>query len=390
MQQLSRRGILAGAAALPFAPAAVARATPVKIGLMLPFSGVDAAIGETIATAFGLFLQERDNRMGGRAVAVIRRDDASDPAKAAENVKRLLDDDHADVLVGSVHPGVTMTIVQAARERAVPLIIPHAGSDAATRSLCAPSIFRSSFSNWQPAYGIGKALAATGVKKVACITWDWATGKEAGEGFSDGLRAGSGQLTHMLSMEYPDTHFLPVLSVLSGIGVDAVGAFFAGDSATQFVRDYATAGLHGKTPLCGWGFLTEGASGAQGAAADGIQTALHYGDGVDNAKNTAFRAAFRQKAGRDADVYAVQGYDAAQMLAIGLDATGGDAKAVKPMAAAIVAATIDSPRGPFTLSPSHNPVQTIYLREVKGGQNRVVGVAADALADPGTGCQMAT
>jgi branched-chain amino acid transport system substrate-binding protein len=390
MQQLSRRCILAGAAALPFTRAAVAQAMPIKIGLMLPFSGADAAIGETIAAAFGLCLQERDNRLGGRATAIVRRDDASDPAKAVENVKRLLDDDHADVLVGSVHPGVTMTMVQAARERMVPLIIPHDGSDAAARALCAPSIFRSSFSNWQPAYGIGKALAATGVKKVACITWDWATGKEAGEGFSDGLRAGGGQLTHMLLVEYADTHFLPVLSVLSGIGVDAVGAFFAGDSAAQFVKDYATAGLHGNTPLCGWGFLTEGASGMPGAAADGIQTALHYGDGLDNARNTAFRAAFRQMAGRDANVYAVQGYDAAQLLAIGLDATSGDATAIKPMAAAIEAAKIDSPRGAFTLSPSHNPVQAIYLREVKGGENRVVGVAADALADPGTGCQMGT
>jgi branched-chain amino acid transport system substrate-binding protein len=173
-------------------------------------------------------------------------------------------------------------------------------------------------------------------------------------------------------MEFPDTHFLPVFSVLSGIGVDAVGAFFAGDTAAQFVRDYATAGLHGKIPLCGWGFLTEGASGTQGAAADGIRTALHYGDGLDNAKNTAFRAAFKQKAGRDDDVHAVQGYDAAQMLAIGLDAANGDATAIKPMAAAIVAAKIDSPRGASSLAPSHNPV------------------AADALADPGTGCQMGT
>jgi len=84
----------------------------------------------------------------------------------------------------------------------------------------------------------------------------------------------------------------------------------------------------------------------------------------------------------------VQGYDAGQMLAIGLDATKGDATAMKPMAAAIVAAKIDSPRGAFTLSPSHNPVQTIYLREATGSENRVIGVAADALADPGAGCNM--
>jgi len=61
---------------------------------------------------------------------------------------------------------------------------------------------------------------------------------------------------------------------------------------------------------------------------------------------------------------------------------------VKEFAAAILAAKIDSPRGGFTLSPSHNPVQTIYLREARNGENRVIGTAAEALADPGTGCKM--
>ena len=77
-------------------------------------------------------------------------------------------------------------------------------------------------------------------------------------------------------------------------------------------------------PLVGSGFLTEGVLGPQGAAAEGVETALHYGDGLDNPKNNAFRAAFKAKAGREADVYAVQGYDSAQLLGIGLDAVKGN------------------------------------------------------------------
>jgi branched-chain amino acid transport system substrate-binding protein len=303
-------------------------------------------------------------------------------------VNRLLERDQVDVLIGTVHSGVVMALVQAAREREVPLIIPNAGNVAATRELCAPSIFRSSFSNWQPAYGMGKALAAKGVRKACWVTWDYAAGKESGEGFRDGLRSGGGDMTQILSLPFPETNFQPILAQLPGLGVDAVGSFFAGGGAIQFVKDYAAAGLREKLPLCGSGFLTEGVLKPQGAAAEGIQTALHYGDGLDNARNTAFRAAFRQHTGRDADVYAVQGYDAGQMIAVGLDATKGDAAAVKSLAGAIEAAKIDSPRGAFTLSPSHNPVQTIYLREAKGGENRVIGVAAPALADPGTGCKL--
>lgn len=385
---MGRRGLLLGMAAAGLARPAIAQGAPIKVGLMLPFSGTYAQLGENIAIAFELLLAEKGGKLGGRAVQVIRLDDESDPSKAVQNVNRLLNRDKADVLVGTVHSGVVMALVQAAREKGVPLIIPNAGNVAATRDLCAPSIFRTSFTNWQPAYGMGRALAAQGVKRAAWVSWDYAAGKEAGEGFSDGLKAGGAELVKTLLLPFPETNFQPILAQVPGLDVQAVGAFFAGGGAVQFVRDYAAAGLRDKVPLSGSGFLTEGTLGAQGAAAEGLRTALHYGDGLDNAKNTAFRAAFRDKAKREADVYAVQGYDAGQLLAIGLEAAKGDVEAEKLLIPAMAGATIDSPRGSFTFSPSHNPVQNIYLREAKGGQNVVIGVAAPALADPGAGCKM--
>ncbi len=392
MRHFSRRSVLgglAGAASITaLARPAIAQAAPLKIGLMLPFSGTYAALGENIAAAFELCLKEQDGKLGGRAVTIVRVDDESDPAKAPANVNRLIGRDNVDVMVGTVHSGVVMAMVQAAREKEVPLIIPNAGNVAATRNLCSPYVFRSSFSNWQPAYGMGKALAAKGVKKAAWVTWDYAAGKESGDGFRDGLKAGGAELTQVLTLPFPETNFQPLLAKIPGLGVDAVGSFFAGGGAIQFVKDYAAAGLRDKVPLCGSGFLTEGVLKAQGAAAEGIQTALHYGDGLNNPKNTAFRTLFKATTSRDADVYAVQGYDAAQMLAAGLAATKGDAAAIKPLAAAIRAARIDSPRGTFTLSPSHNPVQTIWLREVRGSENKVIGAAVEALVDPGTGCKM--
>jgi branched-chain amino acid transport system substrate-binding protein len=389
---MSRRralSTLAGAAsAAVLARPAIAQGAPLKVGLMLPFSGTFAVLGENIAAAFDLCLKEMGGKFGGREVTLVRLDDESDPSKAPANVNRLLGRDNVDVLVGTVHSGVVMALVQAAREKEVPLIIPNAGNVAATRDLCSPYVFRSSFSNWQPAYGMGKALAAKGVKKAAWVTWDYAAGKESGEGFRDGLRSGGGELTKILTLPFPETNFQPLLAQLPDLGVEAVGSFFAGGGAVQFVKDYAAAGLREKLPLCGSGFLTEGVLKAQGPAAEGILTALHYGDGLTNPKNVTFRTAFKVVTSRDADVYAVQGYDAAQMLAVGLEATKGDAAAIKPLAAAIRAAKIDSPRGVFTLSASHNPIQTIWLREAKAGENVVIGPAAEALADPGTGCKM--
>ena len=386
---LTRRGLGVAAVATVLARPAIAQAAPLRVGLMLPYSGTFAQLGENITTAIELYLAERGGKFGGRAITLIKLDDASDPAAAPQNVNRLLNRDKADVLIGTVHSGVVMALVQASREKGVPLIIPNAGNVAASRELCAESVFRTSFTNWQPAYGMGKALAATGIKKAAWVTWDYAAGKESAEGFRDGLKSGGAELVQVLTLPFPETNFQPILAQLPGLGVDAIGAFFAGGGAVQFVRDYAAAGLKDKLPLCGSGFLTEGTLGAQGAAAEGVRTALHYGDGLDLDRNIAFRAAFKAKAGREADVYAVQGFDAAQLLAVGLDATKGDVNADKALFAAMRAAKIDSPRGMFTLSAGHSPVQNIYLREARGGQNKVIGIAAEALADPGTGCKLA-
>jgi branched-chain amino acid transport system substrate-binding protein len=388
MSGLTRRQALGALAATPLATPAIAQGAPLKLGLMLPFSGTFAVLGENIAAAIDLCLKENGGRLGGRAVTITRVDDESDPSKAPANANRLLGRDQVDVMIGTVHSGVVMALVQAAREKEVPLIIPNAGNVAATRDLCSPYVFRSSFSNWQPAYGMGRALAAKGVKKAAWVTWDYAAGRESGDGFRDGLRAGGAELTQVLALPFPEVNFQPILAQLPGLGVDAVGSFFAGGGAVQFVKDYAASGLRAKLPLYGSGFLTEGVLRAQGPAAEGIQTALHYGDGLDIPKNTAFRAAFKAATTRDADVYAVQGYDAAQMLVAGLAATKGDAAAIKPLAAAIRAAKIDSPRGAFTLSASHNPIQTIWLREARNGENRVIGPAAENLADPGSNCRM--
>jgi branched-chain amino acid transport system substrate-binding protein len=49
---------------------------------------------------------------------------------------------------------------------------------------------------------------------------------------------------------------------------------------------------------------------------------------------------------------------------------------------------LDSPRGSFALTRSHNPIHDIYLRKVEGGQNKVIAVAVKNLTDPPRGCKL--
>jgi branched-chain amino acid transport system substrate-binding protein len=377
------------AAATFAAPLACAQSTgKLKVGLMLPATGTFAALGTAIDNGFRLYVAEQGGRLGGREVEYVRVDDESDPAKATDNINKLIKRDNVDVVVGSVHSGVAMAMAKVAKDTGTLLIVPNAGADAVTGPMCAPNIFRSSFSNWQPGYAMGEAMAKKGHRKVVTITWKYAAGDEMVRGFREAFSKAGGTVVKELNLPFPNVEFQALLTDIAATRPDAVFAFFAGGGAVKFVKDYAAAGLKSGIPLYGTGFLTDGTLEAQGADAEGLLTTLHYADSLNTPRDNAFRLAYAKAYKLQPDVYAVQGYDAAQMLAIGLAAVKGDVGKKAEFAAALRKARIDSPRGAFTVSASHNPVQDIYLRQVVGKQNQVVGVASAALADPGRGCRM--
>ena len=376
------------AAALCAVASGAAAQGKIKVGFMLPYTGTYAALGTAIENGFRLYVQEQGGKLGGRELEYFKVDDESEPSKAVDNINKLIKRDNVDVVVGTVHSGVVMAMAKVAKDTNTLLVVPNAGAGAVTGPMCAPNIFRSSFSNWQPGFAMGKVAGERGAKKVATITWKYAAGDESVEGFKEGLKASGGEVIKELTLPFPNVEFQALLTEIAATKPDAVYAFFAGGGAVKFVKDYAAAGLNKTIPLYGPGFLTDGTLEAQGAAAQGMLTTLHYADGLAVPKDKTFRADYNQAYKASPDVYAVQGYDAAQMLGAGLAAVNGDVGKRSELVAAIEKAHIDSPRGAFTLSKAHNPVQDIYLRKVVGTENRYEGVAVKALTDPAKGCSM--
>jgi len=379
---------LVAASAMTALPVKAQTPGKIKVGLMLPYTGTFAALGTAIENGFRLYVTEQGGKLGGREIEFVKVDDESDPAKATDNVNKLVKRDNVDVLVGTVHSGVAMAMAKVAKDTGTLLIVPNAGADAVTGAMCAPNIFRSSFSNWQPGYAMGEVVAKKGHKKVVTITWKYAAGDESVRGFKEGLEKNGGQVVKELSLPFPNVEFQALLTEIAATRPDAVYTFFAGGGAVKFVKDYAAAGLKKSIPLYGAGFVTDGTLEAQGEDADGLFTTLHYADSLGTPRDNAFRLAYAKTFKLQPDVYAVQGYDAAQMLGVGLNAVKGDVSKKAEFAAALRAAKIDSPRGAFTLSKSHNPVQDIYLRQVGAKENKLVGVASKGLTDPGRGCRM--
>lgn len=385
------RAALAMAAAIAAAVSTGAQAqqAPLKVGLMLPATGTFAALGTAIQNGFKLYVEEQGGKLGGRSIEYYFVDDESAPPKATDNVNKLIKRDNVDVIVGTVHSGVAVGMARAVKGTDKVLIVPNAGAGAITGPLCAPNILRSSFSNWQPGYATGVVAAQKGYKKAMTITWKYSAGAETVAGFREAFEKGGGKVIEDLDVPFPNVEFQALLTKIAAEKPDVVYAFFAGGGAVKFVKDWAAAGLKGSVPLMGSGFLTDGTLDGQGDTAQGLITALHYADGIDTPRNTDFRNKYAVKYKIQPDVYAVQGYDAAQILANGLKAVKGDfAGKHEAMLKAMRSTPVDSPRGTFTLSAAGNPVQDFYVREVKGRENVAAGVAVKALMDPAQGCKL--
>ncbi|SDA77006.1 amino acid/amide ABC transporter substrate-binding protein, HAAT family [Pseudomonas sp. NFPP33] len=366
----------------------VQAADPVKVGLLLPYTGTYAALGEAITNGMKLAIEQQGGELGGRPVEYVSVDSEANPGKAIPNMQKLVGGAKVDVVVGPVHSGVGMGAVKVARDSGVPLIIPNASFNAATGPLCAPNIFRTSFTSWQTAYPMGQVAVDKGYKNVVTLAWRYSAGTESVEGFKEGFEKAGGTIRKEIYVPFPDVEFQSQLTEIAALKPDAVFVFFAGGGAAKFVQDYAAAGLQGKIPLLGSGFLTEGTLAAQGQAAEGVLTTLHYADTLESEQNRNFREAYRQQFGKEADIYAVQGFDTGLLLVQSLQKVAGNTADRAAWIAAMSQERIASPRGEWTFSKAHNPVQNIYLREVRDGANQVVSIAAPALADPATGCKL--
>jgi len=360
----------------------------VKVGILLPYTGTYAKLGTNIRDAMMLRFAEAGNTLGGRPVEFVDIDSEAKPAMAQQLTDKLIKKENVDFLVGPVHSVVGMAMVKTARGDGPITVIPNAGANQLTGALCAPNIFRTSFSSYQMGYPGGPAMIEDGHKRVVLMYWNYGFGKEVAAAFKESFVPAGGTIVKEIPTPFPEVDFQAYLTELAALKPDAVYTFYAGGGAVKFVKDYAAAGLKDSIKLYGAGFLTEGLGAAQGDAAEGVRTILHYADSLDNPANQRFRQAFEKATGAPSDVYAVQGYDAGELILRGMNAVKGDTGARAEMIHAMENAEIDSPRGKLRFSKSHNPIHDVYLREVVKGENRVVRVAAKDQDDPAEGCSM--
>lgn len=379
---------LAAVAALFATVAHDAMAEPVKVGVLLPYSGVYAALAKEIDAGFDMALEE----VGGE-FEIVREDTEATPPVGLAKARKLVLQDEVDVLTGIVHSGVLGAVLDFVSESEVPLVVSNAGLDAATGERCTPYLTRVSFTNASPSTAMGEWLADQGVETVFTLAPDYAAGHDSIGAFKAAYEAKGGEVVGQDWTPFQKTQdFGPYLAKAKDSGADAIYVFYAGGEAISFVKQYDSFGLKEALPLYGSGFLTSPLYvAAEGPAANGVVASLHYVPTVEGERNAKFVEDFKAKYGHVPSEYAVQGYDAGRLIA---KAVQGGATDPAALAAALPKVDIsDSPRGPVSIDPAtHNIIQNMYIYETvvsEGAEptQKIIGTI-EQFTPPQNGCEM--
>nr|ART40445.1 K788 [uncultured bacterium] len=357
---------------------------PIKIGVIQTFSGPLAVIGTDAANGFQLYFDEIGNKVAGRAIQLIKEDDAANPAQAMERARRLIEREQVHLLSGITNSAVAYAMRDYVDGKQTPLVIMGAaGANGITNERASPYIFRTSFTNRQLNAPFGPYVCEKlGHKKIVLMASDFVTGKEQSAAFKETYTQAGCQVVKEIFAPLGTVDFAPFLSQVSAGETDAVWAMFFGADAIAFVKQYQAFGLKGKLPLVGSaGIADERILQPMGEAAVGMTAGMFYAYGLDTPANKAFIQSYRAKFNHIADTVAASGYVAAQMIAKAIEAVDGKIEDKDKFLAALRTVKLEtSPMGPIRLDAKQNIVFDMYVSRVEHRDGLFIPVVVEKLA----------
>jgi branched-chain amino acid transport system substrate-binding protein len=381
---MKRRAFLkttAAAFATGLVPAVVRADEPIKIGLLMPFSKLQASLTEVTVSGFLLAMKEVGPEIAGRKYTLIKEDDTSDPSVGLSKVRKLIDKDDVDVIVGTIHSGVAAAIRNPIVEARKLWLNPIAVNDLLAEQGCSRYHFRFSASSWQVSAPLGPWAKARLGDRAYISAFNFAFGQQTAAHFKKAFEGAGGQIVGESYPPFGTTNFAPYFPAIKDAKPSVIFANFAGPDAVAFVKQFAEFGLAATVKVIApSNLVSEDVLPAEGEAAVGIYSSSYYTPSHDIPKNRWFVKACKEQMGKDADHFQCSGYDTAQALFGALREIKGDVSNKERLIQVLEAIKIDSPRGPFRFDPkTHNPIEDFHMRIVKPSPLRHVVI--DVLKD---------
>ncbi|KAB2330498.1 ABC transporter substrate-binding protein [Cytobacillus depressus] len=360
----------------------------IKIGALLPATGVYASLGENVNNGMELYFEEHNWEVAGKKIEIVHEDSEADPQVSLRKLRKMIEQDKIDILTGPISTAVAYAIRDDVDKNKLPFLVSHAGGNDLTRSKRSDYIWRSSFSSWQIGHSMGQWAFNNVGKKIYLTAADYAFGHEVVEAFKEAYTNAGGEIVDEVYPPLGNNDYSSYLGKMNRDDIDGIYAFFAGSDAVRFVQQYEQYGLKGKIPLIGSGWLVaEDVRPQQGNAPEGIKSSIFWDYSLETEENKKFVEAYEKKFNKRPSIESLEGYDAAAIMAKAIESLNGDVSDPTKIVEQISSVELISPRGLIKFDKdTHHVIQDLYIVEtvvVDGStENKVIDTISQVV-DPG-------
>ena len=359
--------------------ASAAPAQPVKIGLIMPYSGQFADTATQMDNAIKLYMKQHGDTVAGRRIEVIRKDTGGiAPDVAKRLAQELVVRDNVDILAGFVLTPNALAAGDVSAEAKKFMVVMNAATAIITTK--SPYMARTSLTVPQLNETFGTWAYRSGLRKMYTMVSDYGPGHDAEAGFQRAFKEAGGEIVGSVRFPVASPDFSAFVQRAKDLNPQAIYVWVPGGVQPAAVgKALAERGIDPKkTKILGQGELTEEeARKSMGDASLGILTVYHYDPNHDSRANREFVKAFNADTKRNPNIYSIGGYDGMHLIYEALKKTGGKTDGELLIAAA-KGMKWESPRGPVSIDPeTRDIVQTIYIRRVEKVGGELVNVEFD-------------
>jgi branched-chain amino acid transport system substrate-binding protein len=340
-----------------------ASAEPVRIGVLVPQTGVGALVAKHGRAAIEVAIDQLGGKIGGQPLEVKWGDTQTKVDVAKQLADEMVKSFRADFIVGPSFSSNMMAVHGPITRSGTFLISPVSAPGPLVGAKCSENYFNTSSQNDAQAEAMGVYLQNQGIKKVYFMTANYQAGKDMFIGFK---RYYKGEIVGEVYTRFGQVDFAPELSTLREAKPEATFVFYPGGMGVQYVRQYAQAGLMKSIPLYTVWTVDQGSLPAIGDDAIGVRGTNVWNIDHKNETNQRFVKDFKAKTGFLPSDYAAHHYDAIMLIDSAVRAVKGNVSDKDAVRNALRKADFKSNRdGPFSFNVNHVPIENLYVREVE-------------------------
>jgi branched-chain amino acid transport system substrate-binding protein len=330
----------------------VAAQETIKVGLVMPLTGVLGPVGKQAVAGARLYVAQHG-------------DDGSVPDNSKRITQELIVSDKVAILGGGLTPNV-LAIAPLVNESKTATVVMVSGTSIVTER--SPYFVRTSWTHAQQASVLASWAAKTGSKRASIIASDWAPGHEASGVFSSTFTRAGGVIVEALKVPLANPDFAPFLQRARDGNPDTLFIFVPTGQAAILAKQFVERGLDKSgIKLIGPGDIADDEDlPGMSDAMIGTVTAGFYSAHHPSAMNREYVAAFEKaNANVRPNFISVSAYDGMHLIYEALKKTEGKTDG-PALVEAMKGMAWESPRGPMSIDPrTRDVVQDIYIRRVE-------------------------